>query len=257
MVRKEFAVFYQPLVNLCSRRVVGVEALLRWRHPERGLVLPTEFVPLVEELGLIVPLGEWILRTACAGARDLPGRPALSVNLSAVQFSSDDIVQAVAEALRASGLEAQRLELEITETVLLRSTETVLKTLHRLKALGVRIVMDDFGTGYSSLSYLQLFPFDKVKIDQRFIRDLASVRGSMIVRAIAGLCAGLDLPMIAEGVETDAQLQVLIANGCTAAQGYLFSEAVPGEAIQNVLRRLNAGARAVGAGRPAAAALSA
>ncbi|MFC7690293.1 putative bifunctional diguanylate cyclase/phosphodiesterase [Paeniroseomonas aquatica] len=215
-------------MRLRDRRITGFESLLRWHHPERGLVMPERFVPLAEETGLIVPLGEWALRHACAVAAGWPGREKVAVNLSPVQFASARLVPAVEAALRDSGLEPARLELEITETVMLRDTDATLATLHRLKRLGVSIALDDFGTGYSSLGYLQRFPFDKVKIDKSFVKNLAETRTSgAIVRAIVSLCAALEMSTTAEGVETEAQFLALAALGCTEAQGYLFSRPRP------------------------------
>jgi EAL domain-containing protein (putative c-di-GMP-specific phosphodiesterase class I) len=238
---REFEVFYQPIIDVASRQVCGLEALLRWRHPERGMVSPDDFVPLAEELGLIVPMGAWVLQQACAEAAGWPGRPKIAVNLSPVQFAHPGLSDMVAAALAASGLDPARLELEITETVMLQDTETTLATVHELKALGVRIAMDDFGTGYSSLSYLQRFPFDKVKVDRCFTRELdRSVQGSVIVRAVADICNGLGMITTAEGVETEAQFQALVREGYREAQGYLFSRPCPADEIPALLREMNA-----------------
>jgi diguanylate cyclase (GGDEF)-like protein len=235
---EEFELFYQPQVRLKTRRISGFEALLRWRHPERGLVMPERFIPLAEETGLIIPLGEWALRQACTLAAGWPGREKVAVNLSPVQFASLRLVPAVAEALAQSGLDPARLELEITETVMLRDTTATLATLHRLKALGVSIALDDFGTGYSSLSYLQRFPFDKVKIDKSFVKNLAETRTSgAIVRAIVSLCTALEMTTTAEGVETEAQYLSLAALGCTEAQGYLFSQPCPASDLAYIAQR--------------------
>jgi diguanylate cyclase (GGDEF)-like protein/PAS domain S-box-containing protein len=224
LAQGEFELFYQPLVDLRSNEVSGCEALLRWHHPERGLVEPAEFIPLAEEIGLIVPLGEWVLRQACAEAVQWPNDVKVAVNLSPVQFKNRNLVQAVVRALAASGLSARRLELEITETVLLLENEATLATLHQLRELGVRISMDDFGTGYSSLSYLRSFPFDKIKIDRSFVRDLAEKQDSVaIIRAVAGLGSSLGITTTAEGVETIEQLNKVRAEGCTEVQGYFFS----------------------------------
>ncbi len=228
----EFELFYQSQVRLPDRRPCGFEALLRWRHPERGLVPPDRFIPQAEEMGLIVPLGEWVLQDACRTAAGWPEGPGtglkVAVNLSPVQFASSRLVGAVEAALASSGLDPARLELEITETVMLQNTEATLATLHRLKALGVSIALDDFGTGYSSLSYLQRFPFDVVKIDGGFIRNLDHSRASVaIVRAVTELCRALGMATIAEGVETEAQCLALHHLGCTEAQGYLFSRPLP------------------------------
>ncbi len=244
LANDEFELFYQPIVDIASRRVGGFEALLRWRHPERGLVSPDKFIPLAEEVGLIVPIGEWVLEQACLQAASWPGGKKIAVNLSPAQFASRSLVQAVADALRRSGLAASRLELEITETVMLQDTEETLATLHRLKALGVRIAMDDFGTGYSSLSYLQRFPFDKVKIDRCFTQKLGVSRESEpIVRAVVSLCAGLEMVTTAEGVETEDQLARLAAAGCREAQGFLFSRPQPACEIEEMIRRIEQPAR--------------
>ena len=244
LAHDEFELFYQPIVDIASLRVSGFEALLRWRHPERGLVPPDKFIPLAEEVGLIVPIGEWVLEQACLQAASWPGGKKIAVNLSPAQFASRSLVQAAADALRRSGLAASRLELEITETVMLQDTEETLATLHRLKALGVRIAMDDFGTGYSSLSYLQRFPFDKVKIDRCFTQELGVSRESgPIVRAVVSLCAGLEMVTTAEGVETEDQLARLAEAGCREAQGFLFSRPQPAGEIEEMIRRIEQPAR--------------
>jgi len=220
----EFELYYQPLINVRTGQVSAFEALLRWQHPERGLVSPAEFIPLAEEIGLIIPLGEWVLREACAEAMTWPADVKVAVNLSPVQFKSRSLVSAVLTALAYSRLPAARLELEITESVLLGETDANLATLHQLRELGVHISMDDFGTGYSSLSYLRSFPFDKIKIDQSFVRELAERPDCMaIIRAVAGLGKSLGIATTAEGVETLEQLERLRAEGCTEVQGYLFS----------------------------------
>jgi diguanylate cyclase (GGDEF)-like protein/PAS domain S-box-containing protein len=249
LVAREFELFFQPIVEVRSRRVTGLEALLRWNHPQQGLVPPDHFIPLAEEIGLIIPLGEWVLEQACAHAARWPGDTTIAVNLSPAQFASRGLVDAVARALAAAGLDPGRLELEITETVMLQDTEATLTTLHRLKALGVRIAMDDFGTGYSSLSYLQRFPFDKVKIDRCFTRDLGLTQQSdAIIRAVAGLCQGLDMRTTAEGVETEEQFRALARKGCAEAQGYLFSRPCPAGEIPEMLARLSLAACAAEAG---------
>lgn len=237
----EFELFYQPQVEVRTRRVSGLEALLRWRHPERGLIPPDAFIPLAEDNGLITPIGAWVLTRACTEATSWPGVAKVAVNLSPVQFASRGLVEAVAVALEMSGLDPARLELEITEKVLLRESKATLATLQRLKALGVRLAMDDFGTGYSSLNYLQVFPFDRVKIDRCFISELEQSRQSKaIVRAVVDLCAGLDMTTTAEGVETETQLQILARAGCGEAQGYLFSQPLPAHEIPALLKRLEA-----------------
>ena len=219
--RDQFEVHYQPIVNLAAGEAQGFEALLRWHHPTRGMVSPGEFIPLAEEAGLIIPIGKWVMRRACADAAAWPGNHRVAVNLSPVQFSSPDLAEAVAEALAHSCLAPSRLELEITETVLLRDNEAVLATLHRLRALGVRIALDDFGIGYSSLSYLRSFPFDKIKIDQSFVRDMEHRADcAAIVESVAHLATSLGMGATAEGVETEEHLRRVRAAGCTEAQGY-------------------------------------
>ena len=247
--RNELELFYQPLINIGARRVSGFEALLRWRHPVKGLIPPDAFIPLAEESGLIVPIGEWVLRTACAEAMrwDTPdgGAPLrVAVNLSAVQFASPGLPDIVEDALTWSGLPGERLELEVTESVLLQDNAATLETLHRLRGLGARISMDDFGTGYSSLSYLRSFPFDKIKIDKSFIQGLSqSGESEAIVRAIAGLGISLGIATTAEGVETYDQLERLIADGCTEVQGYFFSPPRPAAEVPGLI--LTAPARQV------------
>ena len=236
----EFVLFYQPLVDLTEDRICGFEALLRWNHPTRGLLEPKEFVALTEETGLIVPLGAWALHEACREAAGWPDEVKVAVNLSSVQFRYHDLVQTVAAALEESGLPGRRLDLEITETVLLQNSEEVLGILHGLRALGVRISMDDFGTGYSSLSYLRSFPFDKIKIDQSFVRDLPdSVDAAAIVRAVTSLGSSLGMATTAEGVENIDQLARLRSEGCTEVQGYFFSKPRPAEEVPELIRRLD------------------
>ena len=218
---KQFEVVYQPQMQLESDTLTGFEALLRWRTPERGNVSPAEFIPLAEELDLMIPIGEWVMRTACKEAVGWSRPVTVAVNISAVQFCGNKLVAMVSSALAASGLDPARLELEITEGALLDNTSTVLQELNALKALGIRISMDDFGTGYSSLSYLQKFPFDKIKIDQSFVRGDQSRGGSAIVRAVTAIGASLGMKTIAEGVETQEQLERVRADGCNAVQGYL------------------------------------
>jgi EAL domain-containing protein (putative c-di-GMP-specific phosphodiesterase class I) len=232
----EFELFYQPLYNLGDERVTGCEALLRWRHPDRGMVSPADFIPLAEEIGLIVPLGEWVLRTACAEAAKWPDHVRLAVNLSPAQFRDRGLVRTVVSALAASGLPAQRLELEITESVLLQDNQANMQMLHDLKALGVRISMDDFGTGYSSLSYLRSFPFDKIKIDQTFVRDILEDSDAMaIIKAVLDLGASMGIVTTAEGVETLEQLNALRSQGCAEIQGYYISRPAPAAEIAKML----------------------
>nr|WP_249806905.1 EAL domain-containing protein [Bradyrhizobium sp. 1] len=228
--------YYQPLVDLQSGRITGFEALVRWPHAERGMVSPAEFIPVAEETGLINPLGGLMLRRACLDAATWPDDVRVAVNLSPLQFRSGNLLSVVTDALRHSGLPARRLELEITETLLLEKSAQVLATLHALRALGVRISMDDFGTGYSSLSYLRSFPFDKIKIDQSFVRDLGANREAQaIIRSIVSLGKGLGVIITAEGVETEAELSCLRAEGCDEGQGFLFSKARPNAEIISLL----------------------
>jgi diguanylate cyclase (GGDEF)-like protein len=235
----EFRLFYQPLVNLHTKKVKAFEALMRWEHPERGLIPPSEFIQVAEEMGLIVPLGEWALRQACAEAMDWPDDVCVSVNLSPLQFSKGNLVSTVVSALASSGLPGSRLELEITETILLEKTDRNISILNQLRGLGVRISMDDFGTGYSSIGYLRSFPFDKIKIDQSFVRDLLVDEGSLaIVRAIAGLGVSFGITTTAEGVETEEQMRCLNLEGCIEVQGYFFSKPVPANEIAGLLERL-------------------
>ena len=239
LAQDEFRLFYQPLVNLQTKRVVAFEALMRWEHPERGMVPPSEFIPVAEDMGLIVQLGEWALREACAEAMEWPGEMRVSVNLSPVQFLKGDLVSTVMSAVASSGLPPSRLELEITESVLLERSERNIGLLNQLRDLGVRISMDDFGTGYSSIGYLRSFPFDKIKIDQSFVRDLLVDEGSLaIVRAISGLGVSFGMITTAEGVETVEQMRCLNLEGCIEVQGYLFSKPVPANEIVELLENL-------------------
>jgi diguanylate cyclase (GGDEF)-like protein len=231
-----FEVYYQPLVNLKDNKISGCEALLRWRHPSRGMISPAEFIPIAEETGLINQLGDWVLNTACIEAANWPDHIRVAVNVSPIQFKSETLALNVATALAASGLAPCRLELEITEAILIRDDEAALVLLHQLRELGVRIALDDFGTGYSSLSYLQRFPFDKIKIDRCFVKDVAGPAGSSsIVQAIVNLAAASNMTTTAEGVETERQMELLRELGCTEMQGYLFSPAIPAAEIQRLL----------------------
>ena len=233
-----FEVYYQPSVTLEDNKIVGCEALLRWRHSERGMISPAEFIPVAEETGLIDELGEWVLATACAEAATWPDDIKIAVNVSPVQFKSGTLALKIVAALAASGLQASRLELEITEAVLIRDDEAALAILHQLRAIGVRIALDDFGTGYSSLSYLQRFPFDKIKIDRCFVNDIAEPDGSScIVQAVVNIAAARHMTTTAEGVETKQQLELLRALGCAEMQGYLFSPAKPAAEIRQLFDR--------------------
>ena len=234
-----FELYYQPLVNLQTKRVTAFEALMRWNHRDRGAVPPSEFIPVAEDMGLIIQLGEWALRQACAEAAEWPDDIRVSVNLSPLQFSKGNLVATVVSALASAGLAASRLELEITESVLLEKSERNISILNQLRELGARISMDDFGTGYSSIGYLRSFPFDKIKIDQSFVRDLLVDEGSLaIVRAIASLGVSFGMTTTAEGVETEEQMRCLNLEGCVEVQGYLYSKPVPTSGIAKVLSDL-------------------
>jgi EAL domain-containing protein (putative c-di-GMP-specific phosphodiesterase class I) len=221
---------------LNSGRIKACEALVRWAHPERGMVSPAEFIPVAEETGLINPLGTQVLRRACLDAAAWPDDVRIAINLSPLQFRVGNLLSVVMDALKQSGLSPKRLELEITETLLLEKSSQVIATLHALRSLGARISMDDFGTGYSSLSYLRSFPFDKIKIDQSFVRGVCGNRElQAIVRSIISLGMGLGVTITAEGVETEAELSWLRAEGCHEAQGFLFSHARPNAEIVTLL----------------------
>jgi diguanylate cyclase (GGDEF)-like protein len=229
----EFELHYQPVVNLASNEISGFEALIRWNHPTKGMISPADFIPLAEEIGFIVPMGEWVIRQACATAARWPDNLHVAVNISAIQFRSPGLMQVIVGALAASGLAPTRLEIEITETVLLHNKEATLAVLHQLRALGIRIAMDDFGTGYSSLTYLQSFPFDKIKIDRSFVKDITENSSSLnIVRAVAALANGMGMTATAEGVETAEQLDSIASEGCTEMQGFLFSRPLPAAEIE-------------------------
>ncbi|MEY9573998.1 diguanylate cyclase (GGDEF)-like protein [Bradyrhizobium diazoefficiens] len=236
LARGEFEVHYQPLVDLAANVVTGCEALLRWHHPERGMVSPADFIPVAEDTGLIGEIGEWVLKQACTEAASWPGDIHIAVNVSPVQFRSKTLALKVAAALAESGLAPGRLELEVTETVLIRDDEEALTILQQLRELGVRIALDDFGTGYSSLSYLHRFPFDKIKIDRSFISDIGEPEDSSpIVQAVVHMAAARRMATTAEGVETEAQREVLRQLGCSQMQGWLFSPAVPAAKLKRLL----------------------
>ncbi|MDX2201628.1 MAG: EAL domain-containing protein [Hyphomicrobiaceae bacterium] len=226
--KKQFELFYQPVIGLETQRIKAFEALIRWRHPVKGLIQPGAFLVLAEQMGLILPIGEWVLQEACMAAQQWPKDLRVAVNLSPAHFRSPGLVGAVRRALEMSGLAPGRLEIEVTEAILLHNAAAALKALHELRAMGVRIAMDDFGTGYSSINHLQSFPFDKVKIDQSFVEDVTDNSNSLkIVRAVAALANGLGMEATAEGVETEEQLAAIRAEGCTEMQGFLSSEPVP------------------------------
>jgi EAL domain-containing protein (putative c-di-GMP-specific phosphodiesterase class I) len=236
LINGEFALHYQPLVNIEQNEISGFEALLRWTHPERGAIAPADFIPLAEETGLIVPIGEWVLRQACADAAAWPKHLKIAVNVSVAQFKSLDFVEVVIGTLAASGVAPQRLELELTESLMLQDEHGALALLTRLHNHGVRIALDDFGTGYSSLSSLRKFPFDKIKIDRSFVSDLsaANVDALAVVRSIAQLGVSLGIATTAEGVETEEQMDQVRVEGCTEMQGFLFSKAVPADEVHRL-----------------------
>jgi diguanylate cyclase (GGDEF)-like protein/PAS domain S-box-containing protein len=246
LVNGEFELYYQPIINVEANAVIACEALLRWHHPVRGMISPTEFIPLAEETGIIVPLGEWVLRQACAEVASWKTKVKVAVNLSPMQFKSKNLVEVVVSALAASGLPGSRLELEITESVLLHENDVTLATLHQLRGLGVSISMDDFGTGYSSLSYLRRFPFDKIKIDRSFIQGISGQDDSFaIVRAVAAIGRSLKMTTTAEGVETREQFERVKNEGCTEVQGYFFSSPKPAAEIVKLLAELGSNAKDV------------
>jgi EAL domain-containing protein (putative c-di-GMP-specific phosphodiesterase class I) len=240
LLREEFALFYQPIVGTQDGRVHGLEVLLRWRHPEQGLVSPDDFIPLLEENGLIVPVGEWVIRRACeqSMAWQRAGLPALplAVNLSARQFVHRGLVQSIRNVVAETGIAPGLLEFEITETALMQHGGQTLETLGQIYSMGIRLSIDDFGTGYSSLAYLKRFPVRKIKIDRAFVRDLeSSSEDRAIVAAIMALAGSLGMAVVAEGVENEAQLGLLRRNGCQYAQGYLFAKPLEADAIPALL----------------------
>jgi diguanylate cyclase (GGDEF)-like protein/PAS domain S-box-containing protein len=247
----ELDIVYQPVLDIHSGKVSSFEALLRWHHPRRGLLLPAEFIPLAEETGLIAPIGEWIIARACAEAMTWPPHISVAVNVSSAQFRNNGFALRVADALGRAGLKPSHLELEITESLLLHGSESNLRILRDLRSLGVRIALDDFGTGYSSLGYLQQFPFDRIKIDRSFVNDVTERdEAKAVITALIGLGHSLNMRITAEGVETEAQLDSITARGCDEVQGYLFSAPVPAADIPAVIARLEnhpAGARALSA----------
>jgi EAL domain-containing protein (putative c-di-GMP-specific phosphodiesterase class I) len=237
VVNGEFNLLYQPIIDVESGQITSFEALIRWQHPGRGMVPPLDFIPIAEETGLIVPIGEWVLNQACCEAARWPKHVTVAVNVSPAQFKSRNLIPTVISALAKSGLSPGRLELEITERLLMQETDGAIGILHQLHGLGVKIAMDDFGTGYSSLGYLRSFPFDRIKIDQSFIQDLPGKEDSLaIVRAVVGMSSSLGIRTTAEGVETKEQLASLVMEGCDEFQGFLFSSPQPAEEIERLLR---------------------
>jgi len=236
---RQLEVHYQPQVEIRTGKLIGFEALVRWEHPERGLVPPNDFLPLAEEIGLIVPIGDWVLRTACREAMKWNESVTIAVNASPLQFDTGRFAESVARALESTGLPGKRLEIEITEGILLKNEDSVLRTLAKLREMGVQIAMDDFGTGYASLSQLARFPFDKIKIDRSLAGDAGShPKNRAIVRAIAALGASLGVATMAEGVESDEQLDRMRSDGCSSVQGYLFSKPIPANQIEALILRL-------------------
>jgi diguanylate cyclase (GGDEF)-like protein len=241
VANNEFQVHYQPLIDARSRQVCAFEALLRWYRPDGSSIPPSDFIPAAEKMGLIHSLGRWVLATACREAREWPAQIALAVNLSPVQFAGHDLVDGVREALEASGLAPQRLQLEITEGLLLEDVAETVSTLHQLRAMGVCIAVDDFGSGYSSLSYLLKFPFDKVKLDRSLVSDVGRRdQRDIVVQSVIAMCNGLGMRTTGEGVETPEQLAFLEKHGCTEAQGFLISKAIPGQMVPGLLADLGA-----------------
>jgi len=231
---------YQPQLDLESGKVVGVEALLRWQHPERGDISPVEFIPVAESTGLILPIGDWVLQNACRQARawqDQGLEPVrVAINLSAMQFRHKNLLETITQALTESGLEPRWLEIELTESLIMKDVRTTIDTLRHLHELGIQISVDDFGTGYSSLSYLTRFPISKIKLDKSFVRDVDKKDGAAIARTVITLGHSLNMKVIAEGVETDAQLRFLREHACNEVQGYYFGRPMPPGAIERLLR---------------------
>ena len=252
LVTEPFRVVYQPIVDLASSGITGLEALVRWEHPVRGTIAPDAFIPLAEDTGMIVPLGAWVLRQACRDAVLFRPDTRVCVNVSSIQIKSPHFVTTVRDTLRASGLLAARLELEITESILLQQSDGTLSVLNELRRMGVGISLDDFGTGYSSLGYLRSFRFDRIKIDQSFVGDLLeSAESEAIVRAVVGIGNTLGIATVAEGIETRGQLRRLRGFGCTEGQGFHFSEARPAGEIAATLGIASASRGRSGAGVPA------
>ena len=235
LLLQELTLFYQPQVNMSDNKVVGFEALIRWERPGKGMISPTSFIPLAESTGEIHEIGKWVLQTACREAMSWPEHITIAVNVSPVQFENNQLVSTVKAALASSGLNPQRLELEITEGLLIKNIETTLEQLWAIQAMGVSIAMDDFGTGFSSLSYLNSFPFSKIKIDQSFVHSMQTDKSRALIRAILSLGNALDMKTLAEGVETEEQSDYLALNGCMEAQGFLISKPVPFSETQQLI----------------------
>jgi predicted signal transduction protein with EAL and GGDEF domain len=240
LAAREFELHYQPLINPATNAITGFEALIRWHHPDKGLLAPAAFIPLAEETGLINPIGEWVIREACTTAAKWPSNLRVAVNLSPIQFRSPGLVCCIAQALGVSGLSPDRLELEITEGTLLEDSEAMLAILYQLRELGISVAIADFGTGRSSLNYLQGFPFDRIKIHRSFVKDITESPGSLnIVRAVTALAKGLGMAATAEGVETMEQQSMVASEGCAEMQGFRFSKALPADEIEQLLLSLH------------------
>ena len=238
----QFELHYQPLYSLEKEKLTGFEALLRWIHPERGLVSPLEFIGVAEETNLIIPIGEWVIREACRQAALWPEDLRMAVNISPLQFKSANLSNVIIQSLSSSGISPNRLELEITESIFIDNVENTLKCLHSLRNMGVRIALDDFGTGYSSLSYLRSFPFDKIKIDRSFVTDLKSgTPASAIIRAITTLADALGMETLAEGVEFQEQADMLRFEGCQQVQGYFYSRPMASRDATTLISELGGG----------------
>ena len=230
--RSEFELLYQPLIDIETGQPVGYEALVRWNHPTKGTVMPNEFIPVAEATGAIIPLGEWVIRTALHEMRNWPGHLSVAVNLSPAQMRSPNLLPTIIHGLASAGVESRRLELEITETVIMSQDQSNIDLLNRIRSLGVQFALDDFGTGFSSLNYLRSFPFDKIKIDRCFVDEVDSREDSRaIIRAVTGLASSLGMMTTAEGVERSDQLSQLKLEGCVQVQGYLYSEAMPAGSV--------------------------
>ncbi len=240
LANSEFELYFQPILNTQTEHINRFEALIRWRHPERGLIAPSGFIAVAEEVGLIVPIGEWLIREACRIASNWPEDVSVAINISATQLKNLHLVDVIEEALHESRLAAHRLELEVTETVLLENSAATRAPLHRLRSLGLRIALDDFGTGFSSIGCLLSFPFDKVKIDQSFVSRLdGRPESAAVIHAIVDLGAALGMVVTAEGVETQAQLRLLRAEACSEVQGYLFSPPRPADEVPAMIKRFS------------------
>jgi EAL domain-containing protein (putative c-di-GMP-specific phosphodiesterase class I) len=239
--RDEFMVYYQPQIDLYSGQIVGMEALIRWKHPELGFIPPSTFIPIAEEAGLIIPIGTWVLRTACTCLKEWidQGLPKIrvAVNISSYQFNHENLTEIVSEVLKETGLQGEYLEMELTEGIVMKDAESTMKILNDLKKLGVEFSIDDFGTGYSSLSYLKRFPIDKIKIDKSFVHNITTdPKDASIAQAIISMSHGMDIKVLAEGVETLEQQEFMRSLHCDEMQGYYFSHPLPEEYMKRLLQ---------------------